>query len=464
MSYLGYTQFALMDNDDPFDDYAAAVIAVAPHDFADALWGTGALWLPLVDWAAKQAVQESLNPLRAAYEMLTESPLGAVAPKRAVPLLDGVRAHLVGAEEGAKGAKGGKGAEGSTQKTHTTFDWVRKWVTASREDVLQEKEGADDDDDDTGAPEWARRSTWAPMRHGRVLETTRVPILLLGGWQDIWTGATFEQYERIRARGGTVALTVGPWNHMQVTSGEGVMREAWDWVEKHLTRRATGEIRPAPVRIDFSDSPGETRWLSSWPPGDTRPLELYLDSDGALARDRPGTTDQTQFTFDPHDPTPTYGGPLLFNGGYVDDSALARRADVLSFTTAPLDRDVEVVGRPRVELRHGSDNPHVDLFVRLCEVSDKGVSRNLCQVYRRLDPERHQSGKPVTIELDTSECAHRFRKGTSIRLIVAGGNFPHYSYNLGSGERQGTGTTLRPATHTIHTGGGSGSKLVLPVS
>lgn len=425
MSYLGYTQFALMDNDDPFDDYAAAVIAVAPHDFADALWGTGALWLPLVDWAASSATQESLSPLQAMYKMATASPLGAIAPKKAVPMLEGVRAHL--------------GAE-----SHS-FSWTKKWLTSSREDIELDPAGH-----------------FVSMKHGRVLETTKVPILLLSGWQDIWTETTFEQYERIKARGGTVGLTVGPWNHMEVASAKGVMKESWDWVEKYLTKRITGEIRQAPVRVDFSGSK-KTRWLPSWPPS-TKPLELYLDSYGVLANDRPEKTDQAQFTFDPHNPTPTYGGPLLFHGGYVDDTALARRADVLSFTTAPLDRDVEVIGKPHVVLQHSSDNPHVDLFLRLCEVSSKGTSRNLCQVYRRLDPERAPAGQPVKVELDTSECAHCFGKGTSIRLIVAGGNFPHFSYNLGSGENQGTGTTLRPATHTVHTGGGSGSKLVLPVS
>lgn len=413
-----------MDTDDPLDDYAAAIIQVAPHDFSALMWGTGALWLACIDWAELGAAQQSMSGLRTFYKMMTISADGHVPAKKAVPLVEGVKTYL-GAESPAYG-------------------WLGKWLTSSREDQQADPHGL-----------------WKSTKHGHVLDKTKVPILLLGGWQDFVGRFTLEQYERLSAQGCTVGLTMGPWDHGSAMGGPGVTKEAWDWLEKYLSKRTTGEIRKTPVRIDFSGA-DERRWLPSWPPA-TRPLELYLESPGQLSRDQPEKTDQAQFTFDPHDPTPTFGGPLLFQGGYVDDSALAKRADVLSFTTVPLDHDVEVTGNPHVELLHSSDNPHVDLFIRLCEVSRKGVSRNVCEVYRRLDPERAPAGQPLKVELDLTACAHIFKRGTAIRLIVAGGNFPQYSYNLGSGENQGTGTTLRPATHTVHTGGIEGSKLVLPV-
>lgn len=431
LSYLGYTQYALMDADDPLDDYAAAVIHVAPHDFSELLWGTGALWLPCIDWAEISSTQESLGGLRMLYKLATISPDGYVPAKKAVPLVDGARAYL--------------GAESPS------YRWLGRWLTSSREDQQADPLGY-----------------WRPMKHGGALDRTKVPILLVGGWQDIFVRSTLEQYARLRAQGCTVGLTMGPWHHGEAAGAPGVMRESWDWMEKHLSRRAAGEVRRAPVRVDFSGREGggeKTRWLPSWPPA-TAPMELHLEAPGRLAAgDRGGEPGEARFTFDPHDPTPTLGGPLLFNGGYVDDAALARRADVLSFTTGPLDRDVAVAGAPRVELLHGSDNPHADLFVRLCDVGKgSSSSRNVCEAYRRLDPGRAPPGRPVRIELDVAPCAHVFKKGNAIRLVVAGGNFPHYSYNLGSGENQGTGTTLRPATHTVHTGGSSGSKLVLPVS
>lgn len=352
------------------------------------------------------------------YQMMTAKVHALDGIKKSVPLVDAVKAKL-----------GDKTA------------WLYEWMTR---------------------PDWENDAFYQPMRHGNALDTTHVPILLPGGWQDVFTDVTVEQFQRLQERGCTVAMTLGPWDHGEAGMGEGVIKEMLDWLDKYLAKRKTGDIRPAPVRINVTGA-NEWRWLPSWPPA-TKPLDLHLDSEGRLGRDSPEKTDESSFTFDPHDPTPTLGGGLLFGGGTVDDTALARRPDVLSFTTAPLEHDVEVLGKPRIELIHSSDNPHVDLFVRLCEINAKGISHNITEVYKRLDPNRAPAGRPVRVELDLRDCAHRFRKGTAIRVMVAGANFPHFSYNLGSGENQGTGTTLRPARHTVHLGVNTGSKLVLPVS
>ena len=133
---------------------------------------------------------------------------------------------------------------------------------------------------------------------------------------------------------------------------------------------------------------------------------------------------------------------------------LALRDDVLAFTSATLTRDLCVYGNPVVELAHTSDNPHVDLFVRMSEVDAKGRSRNVSDGYRRLGA----ATKTVDIELD--EIAHRFRAGSCIRLLIAGSWFPRYARNLGTEEPMLTGRQSKPATHTVRYGR---SRLLLPV-
>ena len=62
------------------------------------------------------------------------------------------------------------------------------------------------------------------------------------------------------------------------------------------------------------------------------------------------------------------------------------------------------------------------------------------------DPMRTRAPPATTWSLDT---AHRFRAGSRIRLIVAGGSFPQYARNLGTGENPVTGATLRrPGTRS----------------
>ena len=159
----------------------------------------------------------------------------------------------------------------------------------------------------------------------------------------------------------------------------------------------------------------------------------------AWPRRRPATGSSASFRYDPAEPTPTIGGRLLSpDGGYRDDSALAVRRDVLSFTSDVLTEDLCVFGNPIAELAHSSDNPYVDVFVRISEVDAKGRSRNVSDAYRRLDGSARDGA--LTLELDA--IAHRFRAGTRIRVLIAGGSHPRFARNLGTGEAIATGDEL----------------------
>ena len=199
--------------------------------------------------------------------------------------------------------------------------------------------------------------------------------------------------------------------------------------------------------------------LPEWPPA-TEHRDLYLLAGGRLGDappDDPGST--SSFTYHPADPTPTIGGRLLSTaGGYRDDSALATRADVLTFTGEPLQADVYTVSVPVLEVAHRSDNPHHDVFVRISEVDPQGRSRNVSDGYRRFSGAA-ESGV-VRIELDA--VAHRFAAGSRIRVLVAGGSHPRYARNLGTGEPAVSGEALRPATHTVTHD--ARSRLILPAA
>ncbi|WP_156675504.1 CocE/NonD family hydrolase, partial [Mycobacterium sp. E188] len=271
-----------------------------------------------------------------------------------------------------------------------------------------------------------------------------------------------QQYAHLRGRGLDVALTMGPWTHAQVlTTGLSTcMRESLDWLDTHLGGASAD--RPSRVRVCVTGQ--GWRNVPDWPPATTE-RALYLRPGGHLGETAP--TDLTRlapatFRYDPADPTPTTGGPLLSpNGGYRDDSRLAARDDVLAFTSLTLTHDLCVYGSPVVELAHGADNPHVDLFVRVSEVDFKGRSKNVSDGYRRLDAaakNAKNSKKTLRIELDG--VAHRFRAGSRIRVLIAGSWFPRYARNLGTDEPILTGRQSRPATHTVRYGR---SRLLLPV-
>ena len=167
------------------------------------------------------------------------------------------------------------------------------------------------------------------------------------------------------------------------------------------------------------------------------------------------------------DPTPSVGGRILANSaGQRDNRALEARDDVLTFTTQPLRKPVEVQGGVRVRLVVESDNPYADLFVRLCDVEPNGKSVNITDRLVRLDPapgEEPRTGSR-TVELTLVETAHRFRAGHRIRLQVSGGAHPRYARNLGTGEPLGEATRGVPTTHRICVGGATPSSITLPTA
>src|SRR5258708_15372161 len=122
--------------------------------------------------------------------------------------------------------------------------------------------------------------------------------------------------------------------------------------------------------------------LLHWPPAMPEQA-LFLQPSGRLGDTEPGAdTPASSFTYYPADPTPTIGGRLLSpDGGYRNDTRLARRADVLTFTGDPLPADLYLVGTPLLQLSPSCDNRYNDLFVRISQVDERGRSRNVSDGY-----------------------------------------------------------------------------------
>jgi uncharacterized protein len=412
LSYLGFTQWALLV--DPPPELAAAVITVGPHDLSAAAWATGAFALSdFLGWSDLVAHQEDSPRVKALLRQLT-------ATRRLRPAMNGLPLGEAGRKVLGNGAP-----------------WYESWLEHG--DVTAEY--------------------WRPTQLNAALDRAQVPVLLVGGWQDIFVRQTLRQYEHLRKRGVDVALTIGPWTHLQMTAKalRRASQDSFDWVSAHLS--GTAMRRPTPVRIFITGGVG-WRAIEDWPPVSSE-TAWYLWPGGVLASEPPPPdAPPSRFTYDPSDPTPTIGGRLLSTAaGYRDDSRLAQRHDVVSFTGPMLSQGLEIIGTPYVELAHSSDNPHTDIFVRVSEVDRPGRSRNVSDGYLRVAP--NQTG-PLRMDLDP--VAHRFGVGSRIRLLIAGGSHPRFARNLGTDEPPLTGSRLNRSTRVIAHGSGGVSRLVLPVT
>jgi putative CocE/NonD family hydrolase len=282
---------------------------------------------------------------------------------------------------------------------------------------------------------------WRGTDLGAVADHVTVPTSLVAGWNDVLLEQTFQQYERLRRAGCETSLLAGPWTHTSAL-GEGLadmFPDSLAWLRAHLCDDPSG-LRPTPVRVHIG---GEWRDLDGWPPAGSRSRLWHLNGDGGLAPRPDESRSSMTFRYDPADPTPSVGGPVLSaKAGIRDNRRLEARDDVLVFTSAPLAEPVEILGRARAELDVTTSTGHGDVFVRLCDVDPRGRSHNVCDAVLRLKG----SG---TLALTMSPTAHRFRAGHRIRLQVSGGAHPRFARNCGTGEPFATATRLVPSDITI---------------
>jgi putative CocE/NonD family hydrolase len=183
------------------------------------------------------------------------------------------------------------------------------------------------------------------------------------------------------------------------------------------------------------------RWTQeeTWPPARARAVTLYAHAGGRLAPEPPAdATAPTEFVFDPKDPTPHLGGPLLDleGAGLLDNAELECRGDVVTFTSAPLDKPLVLAGAPTVHLAADSSAPTTDFFLRLNHVRADGTSTNVAGRFVR----RHEGQLPVDDAFELFPIVYEFDTGDRLRLLIASGAHPRYARNHGTGEHQAIAT------------------------
>lgn len=326
----------------------------------------------------------------------------------------------------------------------------------------------------TGGPvpyyqEWLARSApgdgyWKGRGFAATLDRVTARVSMVGGWHDFFLPLQLRDYAALRASGHEPYLTIGPWRHADQAALGTWITESLAWLRAHLAGDRSG-LRAEPVRI-FVSGVEEWRQLPGWPPP-ADPQRWHLQPDGALAPGLPAPGEPDRYRYDPADPTPNLAGPVGYTGqARVDNRMLEARPDVLTYTSAPLAGDLEVMGEATADLYVRSSLEHTDVFARLCEVDPAGRSVNVCDALLRLVPGRPAPEPDGTIRVRFSLCpaAHRFRRGNRLRLQVSSGAHPRYVRNTGTGEPLGTGATLQVADQQVYHDPDHPSAIVLPVS
>jgi putative CocE/NonD family hydrolase len=328
-------------------------------------------------------------------------------------------------------------------------------------------------------------------RYGKV----RVPSLNIGGWYDIFLGGTVANYLGMRERGGSETakrgsrLWIGPWLHalppgslvgahdfgMRSADANSPLRydfhgQVFRWFDRWLKGADNGVDREPPVRIFQM---GTSRWHeeAEWPPARVRATDYFLHSDGhantlsgdgSLSRTAPNDEPPDRFIYDPATPVPTRGGQLCcypnsLPSGAFDQREVELRPDVLVYSTASLERDLEVTGPIRVVLWAASSAPDTDFTAKLVDVAENGYARNLTdgiiRARYREGTSRQRLIEPNRVyeyTIDLWATSNVFLAGHRIRLEISSSNFPRFDRNPNTGHPFGIDAELRTAQQTIY--------------
>ncbi|MFI5681128.1 CocE/NonD family hydrolase [Streptomyces cellulosae] len=329
-------------------------------------------------------------------------------------------------------------------------------------------------------PDWARSCTIAGRHH-----EVDLPTFQLGGWYDIFSQGTLDNFAAMRRAGRSATLIMGPWTHTNwqhvvgdVNFGFSAHSEymgmrgrvhdmQFGWFQRILGGGDGGAVEPDTGQVLlFVMGINQWREETEWPLSRAVDTHFHLRAGGRLTPEPPSTAEQPeQFTYDPMDPVPTTGGALLmtdeFRTGPLDQTAVEAREDVLVFTTEPLTQDTEVTGRVKAVLFAATDGPSTDWVARLCDVDENGVSRNVADGIVRV--RAATPGEPAEHVVDLWSTSIVFRAGHRIRLQVTSSNFPRWDRNLNTGEPEDSATTARVARQQIFHDPARPSRIVLPV-
>jgi len=335
-------------------------------------------------------------------------------------------------------------------------------------------------------------------------ESFGTPALWVNSWYDLSVAPNIALFNHAREKGASRAvrdnqyMIVGPTEHCHMyrmrdphvvgdrnmgTIDVGLDEKVWAFLDRFVKGERNGFERRQPKVEYFAMGGNEWKEAEAFPPQGAETMTLYMQSadgansvfgDGALA-DEVAEDGRDTFTYDPMNPVPTNGANACCLGdmvkpGSFDQRPVEARQDVLVYTSAPLEEDLEVSGFVGATLFVSSDAPDTDFTVKLVDVAPDGTAWNLDDTIQRVryregyDREvMMEPGEIYEVEIAPLATSNIFKAGHRIRVEISSSNFPRYARNLNMGTRNTTESEHQAARNSLHFGPETPSRIELTV-
>jgi putative CocE/NonD family hydrolase len=330
---------------------------------------------------------------------------------------------------------------------------------------------------------------WAKRGVRDRLDQIKIPVLFWSGWYDNYTSGLLEDFAALELSSPhpeRIHLLVGPWDHESIwehtdraicvklpPTGE----HRWDAYQAFFDRYLMNVDNGfgAEGKVDYFTI-GANRWQhsASWPPPGTRPTPFFLRSGGALSRAAPDEREEPdRYRYDPADPVAETVGLYCWSlcTQLGDRREIEKRGDVVSYTTEPLESDIELTGPIKTILHAASSAVDTDFTVTLVDVFEDGTANQIrdgiIRAACRDDPYRASPiapGKVYAYAIDLAATSYLVRAGHRIRVDVSSSCFDQYDRNPNTGERFGYAVKTMMAEQAIHHSRDHPSQILLPIA
>jgi uncharacterized protein len=275
-------------------------------------------------------------------------------------------------------------------------------------------------------PFWKTRS---PLE---VVDRIKVPAFVVGGHHDLFQRGEPLIYERLRSRGVTTRLLMGPWTHVGGSMGEGLPADGVPaltsielrWFDKYLKNIDTriGQI-PAVTQYTYGDDRYETQ--DAWPDPRVDPQAWYLRGGGRVATDPPAAGEAPQ-TFVQH---PLSGVCTMSTGQwtaglgeqlpcFTDDRPNAASGGA-SYQSDGLDHDVRLSGPIAARLWLTTTAADAAVTVRVDDVAPDGTSTGMTTGWQSAGFRATDPGRARTVRGHLLQPWHPFTQA-SVLPVTAG--------------------------------------------
>jgi putative CocE/NonD family hydrolase len=244
---------------------------------------------------------------------------------------------------------------------------------------------------------------WQKEAWIRQLHSTTVPLLNVAGFWDqedpwgpwqIFRRAAEHDPENVNF------MVAGPWFHGQwrtlkadsigliTFGGHETAREFRENIEAPFFRYYLHgrDAKPSWKVSTFQSGANRWRTYAAWPPKEAKLTSLYLHPDGTLSFDLPKQSAQAyrEYVSDPSNPVPYRQRPIspTYPGGdwqtweVADQRFVEGRTDVLTFTSAPLEKDLTITGEVAAQLFAATSGTDADFIVKLIDVYPEDAQKN----------------------------------------------------------------------------------------